>query len=325
MDSKKDQLFRRMDQRQEDRLNQKSAFLSEKEANQAQHQQRLQEVDNQAQEIKDYINSIAGKNLDPKGDFMAITEALDDVTRRLQALDQHFKENTEAMAKYDVERAQKVLAQVRTDYLKLQDALQPKKKFGFKSKSKTSSKPAETPKAESAAPSLTPLTGEDGYRVQNPEGKAVVDVLATDVEGRDVVVRNLRNCEVRLFGVPSTVHVTDLTNVTLLSGPVQTSVFIENCQDCTFVLACQQLRTHASKNSRFYLKVTSKGIIEDCNDVWFAPYNLDYPELAKHMEKSGLDPHVNNWNKIDDFNWLSSSKQSPHWSILPDNERLTFS
>ena len=30
---------------------------------------------------------------------------------------------------------------------------------------------------------------------------------------------------------------------------------------------------------------------------------------------------VNNWDKIEDFNWLSSSAPSPHWNVLPENQR----
>jgi len=117
------------------------------------------------------------------------------------------------------------------------------------------------------------------------------------------------------------VHATNLTDVTFLCGPVQTSIFIDNCVNCTFVLACQQLRTHTTQDSKFYLKVTAKGIIEDCKGLQFAPYNLDYPDIGSHMTKSGLDPDSNLWDDIDDFNWLYSGKQSPNWSLLPEESR----
>ena len=163
------------------------------------------------------------------------------------------------------------------------------------------------------------------YRVSNPDNLAVIEVPSGDVLERDVSVDNMTSCTVKLLGVPSTVHVTNLRDVTLLCGPVQTSVFIENCSDCTFVLACQQLRTHSTTGSNFYLKVTSKGIVEDCRELMFAPYALDYPELSGHMEASGLSADVNNWDKIDDFNWLHTGKQSPNWSVLPPQDRKTFS
>ena len=70
----------------------------------------------------------------------------------------------------------------------------------------------------------------------------------------------------------------------ILCGPVSSSVFIEDCKDCTFVVACQQLRVHGTVQSLFYLHVTSRAIIEDCQQVSFAPYNLTYPELEQHFK-----------------------------------------
>ena len=70
----------------------------------------------------------------------------------------------------------------------------------------------------------------------------------------------------------------------VLCGPVSSSVFVEDCKDCVFVVACQQLRVHSTTNSQFYLHVTSRAIIEDCQKVSFAPYSWNYPDLEQHFE-----------------------------------------
>ena len=88
------------------------------------------------------------------------------------------------------------------------------------------------------------------------------------------------------------------------------------------MVACQQLRTHETLNSDFYLHVTSKGIVEDCHRVRFAPYKFCYDNTDLDFMESGLSLDVNNWDKIDDFNWLSLDQASPNWSLLPENERL---
>ena len=64
-----------------------------------------------------------------------------------------------------------------------------------------------------------------------------------------------------------------------------------------------------------------QGIIEDCTRVGFAPYNLSYPDLDEDFSKSGINKKVNNWDEIDDFNWLSNEKSSPHWYILEEDQR----
>ena len=76
---------------------------------------------------------IDNSGLDPSKDFLAVTEALDGLNKELQGLERHFKERAaQGMPKYDVERTQKSVSEVRAEYLRLQDRLQPKKKFGFK-------------------------------------------------------------------------------------------------------------------------------------------------------------------------------------------------
>ena len=80
-------------------------------------------------------------------------------------------------------------------------------------------------------------------------------------------------------------------------------------------------RTHNTKQTNFYLHVTSRAIIEDCSEVKFAPFALKYDGLDQDFESSSLNRDTNNWNKIDDFNWLASDKPSPNWSILQEEHR----
>ena len=68
------------------------------------------------------------------------------------------------------------------------------------------------------------------------------------------------------------------------SGPVSGSIFVENCADCSFVVACQQLRVHSTSSSHFYLHVTSRAVIEDSRQLAFAPYSRTYPELLADYE-----------------------------------------
>jgi len=328
-DAKRDEVFKRLDQRRDERSQIRAAFQAEKETNVAAHTDLMDELDSMVKAMASEVARAGEKGLNPATDFMLITEILDRLNVQMQGLDRMFKEKSTQMAKYDVERFQKTVSDVRSDYLRLQDTLQPKKKFGFKSKSKTSTKTVQQkPQPPTTASVEKPVLSSESdkpvdtsYHVTNPDGLREVTVPSADVEGRDVGVDRLRDCVVRITGVPSTVHVTNMEGVTFLCGPVQTSVFIENCKSCVFVLACQQLRTHATTDSQFYLKVTSKGIVEDCRTLQFAPYNLTYPGIESDMEKSGLDPNTNNWDKIDDFNWLYSGKQSPNWSILPEDKR----
>lgn len=114
----------------------------------------------------------------------------------------------------------------------------------------------------------------------------------------------------------------NLKHCIVLSGPVGTSIFIENCENCKFLLACQQLRLHSSKRCDIYLHVTSRAIIEDSNCIQFAPYHLFYDQCENDFHKAGLDLNINHWNTIDDFNWLATDKKSPNWDLLDEKNRI---
>ena len=105
------------------------------------------------------------------------------------------------------------------------------------------------------------------YEIKNPDGCNLIEVPSKEIESRDLIMNNLRNetvlgkIVVRILGSPGTLHITNMDNVTVLCGPVRTSIFVENCINCDFVVACQQLRIHTTRHSNFYLHVTSKVII----------------------------------------------------------------
>lgn len=79
-----------------------------------------------------------------------------------------------------------------------------------------------------------------------------------------------------------------------------------------------------------YLHSTSRPIFEDCEGLRFAPLPETYVRLGKHKIDAGTDdkqmtPDMsqspNQWNQIDDFKWLKA-EPSPHFTILPENERI---
>jgi len=138
---------------------------------------------------------------------------------------------------------------------------------------------------------------------------------------QDIVLSDLVNCTIRLLGPASTLHMDRLINCIVLAAPIATSIFIDECKDCSFILGCQQLRVHKTLSSQFYLHVTSRAIIEDCSKVGFAPYLLKYDKKLEHFKIAGLDIQENNWTLVNDFNWLRRDEHSPYWFIIPEENR----
>ncbi|NXY87597.1 TBCC protein, partial [Alcedo cyanopectus] len=255
---------------------------------------------------------------------------LEEAAARLQGLQKLLTESVRFLAPYEVRQGQEAVARLQGDLAARRQQLQPKKKFAFRSLKKEAApgsepRPAEPARPAAVAPSHGSAEGEPGgpplcgfSGAQNEE----LELGPAELLQRDVVLSELRGCRVRLRGNANTLRVRDCRSCTVLCGPVSTSVLVDGCSDCLLVLACQQLRTHRTSDSRFYVQVTSRAIIEDCAKVSFAPYTWTYPGIERDFESSGLDRSKNNWNLVDDFNWLASDKPSPNWSLVPEQERI---
>ncbi|XP_046387569.1 tubulin-specific chaperone C-like isoform X1 [Ischnura elegans] len=243
----------------------------------------------------------------------------------IQNLQKYLSTSTLFLCRYDIRKAQEAIQELMHKVQEIEETQVPKKKFAFKMrKSKELSNGVSKLKIEDSVDSSSKAIESKAYVNTCGYYDKVNETLvlsSNEIFRQDVTLSNLDHCTVKLYGTPSTVHITCLRNCTVLSGPVATSVLIESCFNCTFVLPCQQLRIHNTKNSDFYIHVTTKAIIEDCTGVQFAPYNWHYDGIQEHYKQSGLDLNRNHWDEIDDFNWLSSDKPSPNWVVLKERER----
>ncbi|XP_068089090.1 tubulin-specific chaperone C [Hyperolius riggenbachi] len=247
-------------------------------------------------------------------------EPLEEVSARVQRLQKLLNDSMMFLASYDVRQAQEQLSRLQASLEARREQLQPKKKFTFKSRKKegaapsSTSQPAEPPRAKEIHVSHCGLQGLSGQ---------ALSMEAQEIRQKDVLLTQLRDCTVTLPGSPATLHIRDLSGCRVLSGPVSSSIFVDNCRNCVFAFPCQQLRTHSTTDSQFYIHVTSRAIIEDCRGVTFAPFTWSYPEMEQDYELAGLDKSRNNWDQVDDFNWLAKDVKSPNWSLIPEVERIT--
>jgi len=146
-----------------------------------------------------------------------------------------------------------------------------------------------------------------------------------DLNGKDVAIENLVECEIFLKGYPSSLQIKNLKSSIVIVGPCSRSILIEQCQQCEFALACQQLRIHTTEECDFYVHITAKTIIENCKSCRFAPYNVEYKEKQKDIDKSGLVWQHDFWDDVVDFNWLTPNVHSPNWETVVEDERKEWS
>ncbi|OCT79373.1 tubulin-specific chaperone C [Xenopus laevis] len=248
--------------------------------------------------------------------------SLDEAAGRLQRLQKLLNDSLMFLPSYDIRQAQEAIGRIHGTLEEKRQALQPRGKFTFKSRRKEAATPASQPTP--AGPQSRPREAQNQTQcgLQQMSGQTV-NMESAEIQRKDVELKQLQDCTVSLTGSPATLHIRGLRRCKVLCGPVSSSVFVDDCSDCLFAFPCQQLRTHNSLRCRFYLHVTSRAIIEDCAHLSFAPFTWTYEGIAGDFAVSGLDRDSNNWNQVDDFNWLVNDVPSPNWGVIPEGDRVT--
>ena len=133
----------------------------------------------------------------------------------------------------------------------------------------------------------TDSTQRDGAEENAARVVDRVDETIHIAPSTSIFIRNLRNCKV-------------------LIKPIDGSVFVQDCTDCTFVAAARQLRIHDTHNTSFYLHCVSEPIIESCTSVGFAPFTWDFDTKEQTINSTTLKGTVSQWDKVCTF--LESGK-----------------
>ncbi|XP_030631357.1 tubulin-specific chaperone C [Chanos chanos] len=274
--------------------------------------------------IEHLINTCPGTDRD------AACKTLEEVTHKIQQLQKFLNDSMMFLTSYELRQAQASVQKLQSSLAEKRDVALPKKKFAFRSRQAGAAKNTETTQSTAATEKsksdsvvgsvLEAAISADMCGFSNADSK-VLTKKADEIQQRDVLLSHLTNCKVTLYGSPSTLHIKNVRNCQILCGPVSSSVFVDQCSGCTLSFPCQQLRTHNTTDTKIYLHVTSRAIIEDCQNVAFAPFTWTYPGMDDDFIVSGLDRERNNWSQVDDFNWLAANTPSPNWSVIPEAVR----
>jgi len=257
-----------------------------------------------------------------------VNDELTSVSNEIQKLNKSLHDSVMFLPSYSVKVRQNEIRDLEKLLKEKEDLLLPKKRFGFKTKIipkvHDENEAVNTPKIKDED---KPIQADDNKMTANfctvEDLNCVTSTHEEDqLNGNDVLLRNLTGSTVYLNGSPSTLRLKNIESCKIICGPVQTSVFIENCKNSTFYICCQQLRTHSSEKIDIYLRVSSRAIIEDCHNIRFGPYVWNHPKTFEFHAKAGIDQNLERFDAVDDFNWLSAESKSPNWMIIPTEERI---
>ena len=216
---------------------------------------------------------------------------------------------------YDLRKSQDAVTSIHENIARVQQVILPKKKFAFgkKKNASTNSNVAENKDISSAETKgkFTKYTGDVIYENKSNE---TLNIPKDEIHKKDVLLKNLKNCTINLHSTIGTLHCTNCTNCTFSVGPISGSLFLESCHESIYHVTCQQARIHTTHSATFYIHVTSKAIIEDSKELKFGKRVDFYEGYQEDVVEAGLG-ETNNWNDVDDFNWLSKDP-SPNWRTV---------
>ncbi|CAG7823149.1 unnamed protein product [Allacma fusca] len=258
-------------------------------------------------------------------------EQLSLLSKEIQKLSKSLHDSITFLPSYSIKKRQEEIRNLEKLFKDKEAVLVPKRKFGFKAKIRqviheepniSEAKTREIESKENVNTMDAIKMDSNFVTIEDIQDKNII-YEEKELDGADVMVRNLEGTIVQLRGTPSTLRITGLKDCKLVCGPVQTSVFIDNCTNCKLYLCCQQLRTHSSHELEIYLRVRARAIIEDCTGIRFAPYSYPHNKSYEWHQRVNMDPNLERFDCVDDFNWLSDT-QSPNWSVMPEDQRENF-
>ncbi|KAL1602672.1 hypothetical protein SLS60_006090 [Paraconiothyrium brasiliense] len=163
-------------------------------------------------------------------------------------------------------------------------------------------------------------TGTVGVMVSDEVDEHITLSASQVHSGSSGVLSNIRRSVVNMSTPPTsrdtfaTLTLKTIERSLIICGRIAGPIHVTGVQNSIIVTSCRQFRMHGSKNVDVYLHCSSRPIIEDCENIRFAPLPNIYATEDTPSEK-------NQWDQIDDFKWLKV-EPSPHWSILPESERV---
>lgn len=315
--NKKDIVLERINKRNKDRQN----YLETKLELRNKENTELEGTDFFAQAFSDRAKEIEKNIINVELEKADLLKIFAGINNDIQELQRYLSNSTLFLPDYNVRACQNILNGLTLKSEEVRQRLMPKKKFGFQNKKAVATVRAipntefdkidfnEKDNISSSSFAWTLVNRQNEYILLN----------GNDVDKQDLTLSNLKNCLIEIKGHAGSLQISEADNCIFLCGPISRSLFAENCSNCKFAAACQQLRLHSSSNCKLWLHVTCRAIIEDCTKIEVDDYNFVYSGIDIDFKKSGLNRAVNNFKDIADFNWLSPEQPSPNWKLISDD------
>jgi hypothetical protein len=216
----------------------------------------------------------------------------------------------------------------------LRNKLFPKKKFAF---SKANKKQLEANKEK--IQKEKEKEKEKEQKVEELVEKELKETLETDLVIKDlkdcnkkyskeeikgknnILMENINKCDIYLLFDFKACYINNCSNCNIYLGSISGGTHITNCTESKIYLMTHQLRIHQTTKTHFYVLINSNPIIEHSKENVFHPLKIKYDEFENNLKISGINVNNNNWDKVQDFQWLKKDK-SPNFETDDSNEMV---
>ena len=205
----------------------------------------------------------------------------------------------------------------------------PKKKFSFSNKNKKNE--AKTHKENNENNLNNNNNNIVDNILKNDNTDFIIKDLSNDLNKKissqetlnknNLIIENINNSTIYILQNFKACYIKNITNSNIFIGSVAGGTHITSSKDSNIYLITHQLRIHETFNTKFYVLINSNPIIEKSKELIFYPLKIKYNDYNENVKISGVDVNKNNWNNVQDFQWLKKEK-SPNFDVKDDNELI---
>ncbi|XP_047960458.1 TBCC domain-containing protein 1-like [Salvia hispanica] len=163
----------------------------------------------------------------------------------------------------------------------------------------SSSSDQDVAMADAAASSAKPSSSIRGPSLIEGVSKSSCVKQTSDIKGTSVKVVNCHESVIYIMAPVKYATVYGCSDATIVLGAVGKAVRVEHCERVHLISTTKRICIANCRECVFFLGVNQKPlIVGDNHKLQVAPYNTFYPQLEEHMNQVGIDPKVNNWDKL---------------------------
>ncbi|PWN53530.1 hypothetical protein IE53DRAFT_366265 [Violaceomyces palustris] len=169
---------------------------------------------------------------------------------------------------------------------------------------------------------LDSILSQSSYRDDHQDQR--LETLSTDLHLSDMesCLVDLRVTSDRKSPIKA-LQMRNLRRCIVLTGNVDGSVMIHDCQDSLLVVGCRQFRMHTSSNNKVVIHSQSLATMEDCQGILFRPFsrtNTNVSENPWFQKSEGRGWAARGCEdeefQVQDFDHIRQDQPSPNWEIM---------